>query len=298
MATATATAPVIDQNIERTKQEYREGLATSVKTAFAKFAAHKGAVEALWAEFALLQGGETIHGCHTKTEFCEKVLGRSIRAVQYMLDGGNHKRTAEPTRETISRPKEAHPVKPAEIPAVENVRSGVQSPIIEPVGALTRLQELAGDRYLVTQTKSHFTLQDTEVKDFTMRFPTEGSVRHYLTEVELPVVDNIEAPTDKKFTIDGSNPYLRCLNIPVNERTADECAHRSIETLNNLFSRLSYLESKTPVTRCQCENSHHHHAYDLTLRDLSDDQVYTIYRILAGELPLSSVRHREDEGGV
>ncbi len=31
MATATATAPVIDQNIERTKQEYREGLATSSK---------------------------------------------------------------------------------------------------------------------------------------------------------------------------------------------------------------------------------------------------------------------------
>ena len=75
----------------------REALASRVESAFAKLAAHKEDIEKLWVEFSLLKDGETIRGCKTKTEFCEKVLGRSIRAVQYMLDGGNHRR-----HETVS----------------------------------------------------------------------------------------------------------------------------------------------------------------------------------------------------
>jgi hypothetical protein len=46
-------------------------------------------IEELWRRFDQLEGRETIRGCHTKKEFCEKVLGKTARAVQYMLAGGN-----------------------------------------------------------------------------------------------------------------------------------------------------------------------------------------------------------------
>jgi hypothetical protein len=75
----------------------REALAQKVASAFAKLADHKKDIERLCQEFAALKDGETIMGCTTKTEFCDRVLGRSIRAVRYMLDGGNHNR-----QETVS----------------------------------------------------------------------------------------------------------------------------------------------------------------------------------------------------
>ncbi len=91
-------------------QKKREALAEKVVAAFAKLAAHKTDIKNLWKEFEKLQPQETIRGCKTKTEFCEKHLGRSIRAVQYMLDGGNHSRgeTVSPiTKEyTPAYPKE------------------------------------------------------------------------------------------------------------------------------------------------------------------------------------------------
>jgi hypothetical protein len=46
-------------------------------------------IEELWRRFDQLKRDETIRGCHTKKEFCEKVLGKTARAVQYMLAGGN-----------------------------------------------------------------------------------------------------------------------------------------------------------------------------------------------------------------
>ncbi len=46
-------------------------------------------IRQLWVEFDKLQDGETILGCATKKEFCEKKLHRTPRAVQYMLAGGN-----------------------------------------------------------------------------------------------------------------------------------------------------------------------------------------------------------------
>jgi hypothetical protein len=46
-------------------------------------------IRSLWKEFERLPTGETILGCTTKKEFCEKKLGRTPRAVRYMLDGGN-----------------------------------------------------------------------------------------------------------------------------------------------------------------------------------------------------------------
>lgn len=88
-------------------QSERDALAQKVasvfQAAFAKLEEYRADIERLWKEFENLKHGETIMGCRTKTEFCTKVLGRSIRAVQYLLSGGNpvSKRTK---RETVSRP--------------------------------------------------------------------------------------------------------------------------------------------------------------------------------------------------
>jgi uncharacterized Zn-finger protein len=79
------------------REALAQRVADVVNGAFTKLAAAKDDIDNLWIEFRFLPKGETIMGCATKTEFCEKVLGRSIRAVQYMLDGGNHKR-----HETVS----------------------------------------------------------------------------------------------------------------------------------------------------------------------------------------------------
>ncbi len=57
-------------------------------------------IRRLWVEFDNLKVGETILGCATKKEFCEKKLNRTPRAISYMLGGGNHK------RETVSRQPE------------------------------------------------------------------------------------------------------------------------------------------------------------------------------------------------
>jgi hypothetical protein len=51
-------------------------------------------IRSLWDEFERLPKGETILGCTTKKEFCEK-LGRTPRAVRYMLDGGNQNNGGE-----------------------------------------------------------------------------------------------------------------------------------------------------------------------------------------------------------
>jgi len=49
-------------------------------------------IRQLWVEFEHLPKGEKILGCSSKKQFCEKQLGRTPRAVRYMLDGGNRKR--------------------------------------------------------------------------------------------------------------------------------------------------------------------------------------------------------------
>ncbi len=52
-----------------------------------KLAELKPYIERLWSEFENLPDGETIAGCYTKAEFCEKRLRRTPRAVRYMLAG-------------------------------------------------------------------------------------------------------------------------------------------------------------------------------------------------------------------
>jgi len=67
-------------------------------------------IRQLWVEFDSLPKGEKILGCSTQKEFCQKHIGRTPRAVRYMLDGGNHRRG-----ETVSPPPmtdDAEPVTP------------------------------------------------------------------------------------------------------------------------------------------------------------------------------------------
>jgi hypothetical protein len=45
--------------------------------------------EELWRRFDALPSGATINGCKTRTEFCERILKRSVRSVQYALHGRN-----------------------------------------------------------------------------------------------------------------------------------------------------------------------------------------------------------------
>jgi protein-tyrosine phosphatase len=54
-------------------------------------------VEEAWRR---LEDGQVVSGCQTKKEFSEKILGRTYRAVRYMLDGGNRNRS-----ETVSLPE-------------------------------------------------------------------------------------------------------------------------------------------------------------------------------------------------
>lgn len=63
----------------------------------------------LWLRFDALKGKETIHGCTTRKEFCDRVLKKSYRAVHYMLTGGNpdnaKQRIGEIQSEIISLPE-------------------------------------------------------------------------------------------------------------------------------------------------------------------------------------------------
>jgi hypothetical protein len=111
-------------------QEHREALALRVSVAFTRAVQNlkdlKDDIEALWVEFDFLGSRGTIMGCRGKREFCEKRLGRSLRAVQYMLDGGNHKRSAVPVApsETVSLPAKVEPE--------------VLAPVLEPVVDVTQ----------------------------------------------------------------------------------------------------------------------------------------------------------------
>jgi hypothetical protein len=75
---------------------YREALAQRVINGIAVIAPKLNTladdIRQLWAEFEALRPGETIFGCATKKEFCTQHLGRTPRAIRYLLAGGNHVR--------------------------------------------------------------------------------------------------------------------------------------------------------------------------------------------------------------
>jgi hypothetical protein len=122
--TMSATAFAQSGNSPPTTVIDREALAARVTAVFqgvfARLTDHKADIDNLWTEFSLLRGEETISGCRTKTDFCQKVLGRSIRSVQYLLTGGNPvaKRKPSPKRhETVSLPDPAAAPAPTPSPA-------------------------------------------------------------------------------------------------------------------------------------------------------------------------------------
>jgi hypothetical protein len=108
-----ATAAIIEFDIATGQREIsaaqREALADTVIGAFAKLAEHREDVARLWCEFEGLKKGETIKACHTKTEFCSVHLGRTMRTIQYMLNGGNPQNGREiisPKHKPKRKPKE------------------------------------------------------------------------------------------------------------------------------------------------------------------------------------------------
>ena len=74
-----------------------------IESISAKLKTLEADIRLLWIDFDNLKAGETILGCATKKEFCEKRLQRTPRAVRYMLDGGN---PANQDREEIISPVE------------------------------------------------------------------------------------------------------------------------------------------------------------------------------------------------
>jgi len=71
----------------------REALAGRVVAHFRavclKLAEMQKDIQLLWFEFDCLPTGEKIMGCANRKEFCRERLGRTPRAVRYMLKGGN-----------------------------------------------------------------------------------------------------------------------------------------------------------------------------------------------------------------
>ena len=72
----------------------------------------------LWAAFAHLPHGQKILGCRTKTEFCEKKLSRSMRTVQYLLNGRTQDKTDKPDTNNV-RVKDAKVAEPLALPSHE-----------------------------------------------------------------------------------------------------------------------------------------------------------------------------------
>jgi hypothetical protein len=69
------------------REALAQKVASAFQAAFSKLIEHKTDIERLWQEFESLKVGEVIMGCRTKSEFCENVLHRSMRAVQYLVYG-------------------------------------------------------------------------------------------------------------------------------------------------------------------------------------------------------------------
>jgi len=111
------TVPAIERDLSADREALAKRVADAFGQAFAKLAAHKSDIEQLWVEFENLPADETIMGCTTKGEFCQKVLGRSSRAVQYMLTGGNPSNRKAP----VAKPSEIISHQPSDETADDTV---------------------------------------------------------------------------------------------------------------------------------------------------------------------------------
>ena len=105
MATVTAIKSESFSPSALSNEELSDRIVILARTACQSLSDLKPLVEEAWLR---LERGQTVCDCKTKVEFAEKVLGRTDRAVRYMLDGGNRNRT-----ETVSvvtpAPPQAHP---------------------------------------------------------------------------------------------------------------------------------------------------------------------------------------------
>jgi hypothetical protein len=111
-------------------------------------------IRRLWVEFDNLKVGETILGCATKKEFCERKLHRTPRTIQYLLAGQSnpadrpHKEPSElsspvepsilPVRppETVVEPVEPQPIIDAEFVDAPAVPQPTQPTEVHPLEEL------------------------------------------------------------------------------------------------------------------------------------------------------------------
>jgi len=68
--------------------------------------------------FMKLKSGETIAGCRTWTEYCEKVLRRSDRRVRQIMGGANPA-SEKHSRKSLPAPKETKALKTVKMPKIE-----------------------------------------------------------------------------------------------------------------------------------------------------------------------------------
>jgi len=115
----TALAIIEDNNHSSTYSpvEMRaRSIMSRLESVSAKLKTLEEDVRLLWIDFDNLKTGETILGCATKKEFCEKCLNRTYRAVHYMLEGGNTSRPVPSTSENVSLPPEPAPTTVVQLP--------------------------------------------------------------------------------------------------------------------------------------------------------------------------------------
>ena len=111
----TALATIEDNNHSSTytPAEMRaRSILSRIDSISAKLKTLESDIRLLWIDFDNLKADETILGCATKKEFCEKKLHRTPRAIQYMLSGGNPNNADR--SEIISLPQASEPI--VEIP--------------------------------------------------------------------------------------------------------------------------------------------------------------------------------------
>lgn len=106
-------------------------------------------VEVLWDRFGGLKGKDTIAGCRTKREFCEKRLNRSIRAVQFMLYGRTPKK-AERTgcdqraeKGTVGKKAQA-PLPPTVGPLLPDPAPGTMDELSQRINQMADTHEIGG----------------------------------------------------------------------------------------------------------------------------------------------------------
>lgn len=121
----SATLSIVSSVADDLKRDSRtctdaENLARNIlariESVTAKLKSLEDDIRRLWAEFDKLKAGETILGCTTKKEFCERKLKRTPRALQYLLAGGNlanaSPQVALERSEIISPPEPTSPAAP------------------------------------------------------------------------------------------------------------------------------------------------------------------------------------------